>query len=271
MIVEVDLTSLPPAGPRLLDSGRFDQLHVRALSLGGERRWDELAAALAGAGRIEGEQALLSPEALAALAGELAAEEGWRRGFAEMLDQARAHRWVGAAGELVAHVEWEAEMLVEPDAFRHVLGHYPTGVALVTADRPSGPVGMTCNSFTSVSLRPPLVAVCPAKSSETWPEIRRAGRFVVNLVHSDHEEVVRHFAAKGADRFASVSYHRRECGPAIDDALAWIECRLDAEHDAGDHTIAIGRVTALQAREGVEPLVFFRGEFGTFNGNAKLP
>ena len=155
-------------------------------------------------------------------------------------------------------------MAVEPDEFRRVLGHFATGVSVVTANRPEGPVGMTCNALTSVSLEPPLIAVCPAKSSETWPEIRAAGRFVVNLMNSDHQETVLAFARKGTDRFADVASRQGEYGPVLGDAVAWIECELEAEHDAGDHTIALARVERLEGREDLEPLVFFRGRYGTF-------
>ncbi len=155
-------------------------------------------------------------------------------------------------------------MTVEPEEFRRVLGHFATGVSVVSAERPDGPVGMACNALTSVSLEPPLIAVCPAKSSETWPEIRAAGRFVVNLMNSDHQEAVLAFARKGTDRFADVGYRAGDYGPVLDDAVAWIECELDAEHDAGDHTIALARVAQLQGREDLEPLVFFRGRYGTF-------
>jgi 3-hydroxy-9,10-secoandrosta-1,3,5(10)-triene-9,17-dione monooxygenase reductase component len=155
-------------------------------------------------------------------------------------------------------------MPVESDEFRRVLGHFATGVSVVTANRPEGPVGMTCNALTSVSLEPPLIAVCPAKRSETWPQIRAAGRFVVNLMNSDHQATVLAFARKDGDRFAGVAYEQREFGPALGDAVAWIECELEAEHDAGDHTIALARVEHLEGREDLEPLVFFRGRYGTF-------
>lgn len=155
-------------------------------------------------------------------------------------------------------------MPVEPDEFRRVLGHFATGVSVLTALRPQGPVGMTCNALTSVSLVPPLIAVCPAKSSETWPEIRAAGRCVVNLMNSDHEETVLRFARKDGDRFEGVEYRQGEYGPVLEDAVAWIEVVLGAEHDAGDHTIALAEVERLEGREDLEPLVFFRGRYGTF-------
>lgn len=155
-------------------------------------------------------------------------------------------------------------MQIEPDLFRHVLGHLPTGVTVITANTPEGPVGLSANSLTSVSLDPPLLLVCPAKSSETWPLIRAAGRFCVNVMASHHEPTVRRFAVRGVDRFEGTSYHDRGFGPALDDAIAWIDCEVLHEHDAGDHTIAVCSVVSLDSAGEGEPLVFFRGAYGTF-------
>jgi 3-hydroxy-9,10-secoandrosta-1,3,5(10)-triene-9,17-dione monooxygenase reductase component len=150
------------------------------------------------------------------------------------------------------------------EQFRHVLGHVPTGVAVITADGADGPVGMAANSVTSVSLEPPMILLCPAKSSTTWPAIREARRFCVNVMAHQHEEVTRRFALKGADRFTGVAHSARPSGPALDDAVAWIECALRDEHDAGDHTIVVADVLAIEAASESAPLVFFRGRYGTF-------
>jgi flavin reductase (DIM6/NTAB) family NADH-FMN oxidoreductase RutF len=153
---------------------------------------------------------------------------------------------------------------IEPAAFRRVLGHLPTGVTVITADHSDGPVGMACNSVTSVSLQPPLISFCPARTSETWPALRAAGRFCVNVMADHHEQATRAFARKDVDRFAGVSHHSRIGGPALDDAVAWLDCEIYAEHDAGDHVIVVARVVGLEARNGAEPLMFFRGTYGTF-------
>jgi len=159
---------------------------------------------------------------------------------------------------------------IDSDRFRHVLGHLPTGVTVVTAHHASGPVAMSANSVTSVSLDPPLILFCPAKSSETWPKIRAGGRFCVNVFAAHHEEASRRFSQKGVDRFAGVSWHDRGSGPALDDAVAWIECTIDAEHEAGDHLIVVGAVDELDVlAEGGEPLVFFRGRYGRFSSSAE--
>lgn len=152
-----------------------------------------------------------------------------------------------------------------PDRFRHVLGHLPTGVTVITADGADEPVGMAANSVTSVSLTPPKILVCPAKSSTTWPHIRQAGRFVVNVLAAHHEALCRQFALRDAERFADTAVHERSTGPGLDDAVAWIECEIDAEHDAGDHTIVVADVLAVDAAASVEPLVFFRGSYGGFS------
>ncbi len=157
-------------------------------------------------------------------------------------------------------------LAIDPRAFRDVLAHLATGVTVLTAHGADGPVGMAANSFTSVSLDPPLILVCPAKSSATWPKIRRVGRFCVNVLAGHHEPLSRQFAEKEADRFSGVEYDDRHAGPALTEAMAWIECDVEAEHDAGDHTIVVARVTAIEATadEALRPLVFFRGAYGSF-------
>lgn len=147
---------------------------------------------------------------------------------------------------------------------RHVFGHLPTGVTVITAFDGAAPTGMAVNSVTSVSLDPPLVLLCPARTSTTWPGIRRAGRFCVNVLAQNHEDACRRFALPGADRFGDLSWHGRYGGPALDDAVAWLDCELDAEHDAGDHTIAVARIRSVAAVSGVGPMVFFQGRYGTF-------
>lgn len=149
------------------------------------------------------------------------------------------------------------------DRFREVLGHLPTGITIITADTPGGPNGMTANSFTSVSLDPPLVLFCPAKRSCTWPQLRRGGRFCVNILAAHHEDLCRQFAMRGGDRFAGVQFHQRLAGPALDDAVGWLDCELEVEHDAGDHLIVVARVLDLSADAAVRPLIFHRGRYSS--------
>lgn len=153
---------------------------------------------------------------------------------------------------------------VRPGEFRRVLGQLPTGVTVITAYTREGPTGMAANSVTSVSLEPPLILVCPARSSATWPLIRTAGQFCVSVLAGHQEEVARRFAARDADRFAGTSWRPRRGGPALEDATAWIDAELADEHDAGDHTIAVARVIAVESGAGTIPLVFFRSGYGQF-------
>lgn len=151
--------------------------------------------------------------------------------------------------------------------FRRVLGHYPTGVCVVTAVEADGtPTGMVVGSFTSVSLHPPLVAFFPAKSSGSWPRIAAVGKFCVNILASDQQPLCRQFAASGADKFAGVS-HRVSAGgsPILDGVVAWIDCTMDAVHEAGDHYIVLGRVDALEVDRPGRPLLFFQGSYGEFS------
>jgi 3-hydroxy-9,10-secoandrosta-1,3,5(10)-triene-9,17-dione monooxygenase reductase component len=152
-----------------------------------------------------------------------------------------------------------------PPRFREVLGHLPTGVTVVTGIDGGKPIGMSCNSFTSVSLEPPLVAFGASRESITWPRIRETGRFAVNVLAHAQEELGRRFAVRGIDRFAGVPWHPSPQGnPLLDGAVAWIDCRLYAEHEAGDHTLILAEVVELDVHEPTSPLVFFRGAYGSF-------
>jgi 3-hydroxy-9,10-secoandrosta-1,3,5(10)-triene-9,17-dione monooxygenase reductase component len=155
-----------------------------------------------------------------------------------------------------------AAQAVDPLWFRRVLGHYPTGVCVVTAMSGGEPCGMAVGSFTSVSLDPPLVAFLPAKSSTSWPKIRDCGRFCVNVLAEHQEEIGRVFAASGIDRFATVAWECNARGlPALTGATAWIDCDLHAVHDAGDHHIVLGRVRELDITAAARPLIFFQGGY----------
>jgi flavin reductase (DIM6/NTAB) family NADH-FMN oxidoreductase RutF len=151
--------------------------------------------------------------------------------------------------------------------FRRVLGHYPTGVCVVTATTPDGtPAGMVVGSFTSVSLDPPLVAFFPDKRSTSWPRIEQAGKFCVNVLARGQGDVCRRFSASGVDKFAGLSYqHSANGSPVLEGVVAWIDCTLEAIHEAGDHYIVLGRVVELDASHVDLPLLFFQGKYGEFN------
>ncbi|TFC80560.1 flavin reductase [Cryobacterium sp. TMS1-20-1] len=150
---------------------------------------------------------------------------------------------------------------IDPLDFRKVLGQWPSGVVVVTGMVDNEPIGMSCNSFSSVSLDPPLVGIFVASTSSTWPGIRDSGSFTINVLASHHEELSRNFSRRGVDRFRDVLWSRRPSGPALDEAVAWIECELFAELETGDHTLALGRVTAIEMQDGLEPLIFHRGQY----------
>jgi flavin reductase (DIM6/NTAB) family NADH-FMN oxidoreductase RutF/DNA-binding IclR family transcriptional regulator len=156
---------------------------------------------------------------------------------------------------------------VDPLHFRRVLGHFPTGVAVITGmDADGKPAGMAIGSFSSVSLNPPLVCFMPDKSSSSWPKIRDSGHFCVNILGSDQESVCRTFAVSGGDKFADLYWKPAGSGsPVLDGVLAWIDCDIDVVHDAGDHYIVIGAVRELDTGSQSLPLVFFQGGYGRFS------
>ena len=155
--------------------------------------------------------------------------------------------------------------IFRPDAaeFRKVLGQFATGVTIITAMDGDEPAGVAANSFTSVSLDPPLVLFCVAHTSSTWPRIERARKFAVNILGEHQEEVCRLFAMKGADRFGQVSWRQGVGGsPVLDECIAFLDCEFWAEYDGGDHIIVVGRVLDLGVNHDAGPLVFYQGQYG---------
>lgn len=152
---------------------------------------------------------------------------------------------------------------IDQARFRQVLGHFPTGVTVITSEVDGERVGLAVGSFFSVSLDPPLVGFCAGNQSTSWPKIRAAGRFCVNVLGEHQEAVSRVFAGKGEDKFAGIGYDAAPASgaPRIADVLAWIDCELHAVHEAGDHDVVIGRVHDLAVADEGGPLVFFRGGY----------
>jgi len=146
--------------------------------------------------------------------------------------------------------------------FRTVLGTFCSGLTVVTGTTITGePVGFTCQAFASLSLAPPLVMICPSKASRTWPHLRATGRFCVNVLRRDQEDLSHRFATMPADRFAGISWSHSVRGvPMLDACLARVECEVQHEYDGGDHLIVVASVTDLQDNGG-EPLVYFRGSY----------
>jgi flavin reductase (DIM6/NTAB) family NADH-FMN oxidoreductase RutF len=155
--------------------------------------------------------------------------------------------------------------------FRRILGHYPTGVCAITTMSEGRPLGIIVGSFTSASLDPPLVAFLPARASRSWPGIEAAGRFCVNVLAADQEDLCRALSSKAENRFDAVSHRLSRAGlPIIEGVVAWIECELFAVHDAGDHLIVLGKVHELGLEHADRPLLFFQGDYGHFHPLQKI-
>ncbi|MER5432673.1 flavin reductase family protein [Streptomyces sp. NPDC002588] len=160
---------------------------------------------------------------------------------------------------------------VDQAEFRRVLGNFASGVTVVTAPAAdaadtgsAGPAGFACQSFSSLSLDPPLVAFMVARTSTTWPRIARAGVFCVNVLGASQAGLCRAFARSGTDKFAGVAHTPSpvSASPLLTGALAWIDCTIHAVHTGGDHLIVVGRVDALGATDDDEPpLLFHKGRF----------
>ncbi|HWA89614.1 MAG TPA: flavin reductase family protein [Rhizomicrobium sp.] len=154
-------------------------------------------------------------------------------------------------------------MSFDPKAFRQALGAFPTGVAVVTAHAEAEPVGITVNSFTSVSLDPPLVLWCLKKDSHRYRAFVEAPGYVISILGTEHETVSARLARQGEHRLSDLGLLATALGPpALADALAIFECASEARHDGGDHTILIGRVLRFTRRNAGAPLVFHRGRYG---------
>ncbi len=156
----------------------------------------------------------------------------------------------------------------DPTTMRAVLGHFPSGVTIVTGIVDDEPAGFTCQSFSSLSLDPPLVLILPGRTSTSWPRIEATGRFCVNVLAADQEDLSTTFARSGIDKFAGVAWTASPLGsPILAGATAWIDCTLHASHEGGDHLIVVGAVHDLAAH-GQPPLVFHRGSYAKVPGGS---
>lgn len=155
---------------------------------------------------------------------------------------------------------------IDPALFRETLGHYPTGVAVVTAVTEDGtPVGMVVGTFSSVSLDPPLIAFLPTAGSKSFAQLRTAKAFCVNVLASDQDQLCRRFATSGASKFDGVIWRPGPLGsPILEDAVSWLECTFEDIREAGDHFIVLGRVHELAVQRSTLPLLFFQGGYGRF-------
>jgi len=152
--------------------------------------------------------------------------------------------------------------MIGADDFRHVLGHFPSGVTIVTTSDGQGkPTGLTVSAFASVSLEPPLILVCVDHKSQTYPALLESRRFAVNVLNVDQQAVSRRFASQRLDKFDGVPFTRGHLGlPLIDGALVHVECVTVSTYEGGDHTIFLGQVEHAAVGKG-EPLLYFRGRY----------
>ena len=143
------------------------------------------------------------------------------------------------------------------------MGHFCTGVAIVTGCREGTPWGFTAQSFVALSLEPELIAVCPGKNSDSWPSIQSSGSFCVNFLNDSQNHLSDRFAQTGVDKFENLTWSTRVTGsPVLEESMAFVDCSLFNEVDAGDHTIAIGKVEDLGLVEpDSSPLLFYRGTY----------
>jgi 3-hydroxy-9,10-secoandrosta-1,3,5(10)-triene-9,17-dione monooxygenase reductase component len=166
----------------------------------------------------------------------------------------------------VAHTEpmTAAHVALDPDPqrFRQVLGHFATGVTIITGIDADGPVGFACQAFAALSLEPPLVLFCPARTSTTWPRLAASGRFCANILAAGQRELARRFGVSSADKFDGISWSPGPAGlPVLAGALTWASCSVETVHEAGDHYVVIARVTGLGDSTAGDPLLFYRGRF----------
>jgi flavin reductase (DIM6/NTAB) family NADH-FMN oxidoreductase RutF len=157
--------------------------------------------------------------------------------------------------------------MIDESEFRRVMGHFPAGVAVVTSCRDDGsPCGLTVSSVASVSLDPRLVLVCVDHTADSHQWIEDSGFYAVNVLESSRgETLARRFSTgEQAEKFVGIAYRPEQTGaPVLDEALAWMDCRVAAALPGGDHTIFLGEVLDADAREGT-PLVYYRGGYGRF-------
>ncbi|NLV78660.1 MAG: flavin reductase family protein [Rhodococcus sp.] len=152
----------------------------------------------------------------------------------------------------------------DPRTFRTVLGQFCTGVTIITTVDDGAPVGFACQSFAALSLDPPLVLFCPTKQSRSWAAIERAGRFCVNVLAEDQQQVCARFGSREPDKFAGIEWAPSPLGsPILTGSLAHIDCVVESVHDGGDHWVVFGRVSSLSEvhDESERPLLFYRGQY----------
>ena len=153
-------------------------------------------------------------------------------------------------------------MALDGREVRNVMGHFATGVTVITTkDKTGKPFGLTVNSFTSLSLNPPLVIVCVDKTVDCYPCFDESKVFAVNILSEDQEDLSRRFATKGIEKFEGIKWRMGNNGaPLLDGVMGIIECRVSHGYEGGDHTIFLGEILSATAT-GERPLLFFKGKY----------
>ncbi|MBV7536820.1 flavin reductase family protein [Duganella sp. sic0402] len=162
---------------------------------------------------------------------------------------------------------------IESLRFREALGHYASGLTVITSHIDGELIGFTCQSFYSVSMNPPLVSFSVMSSSASYPGIRQAGRFAVNILSEQQVQISNQFARRGTDKWHDVAWHASPLGnPIIAGSLHWLDCEIYAEHTAGDHLIVIGEVKALDLQEAAatQPLLYFKGQYRNIGAHSPV-
>ncbi|WPB88058.1 flavin reductase family protein [Streptomyces malaysiensis] len=153
---------------------------------------------------------------------------------------------------------------IDEREFRTAMSRFASGLTIVAGlDKRGEPAGLTCQSFSSLSIEPPLILVCIGLGSGSWAQIEPTGRFGVSILAEEQKDICAALGRRAEDKFSSIPWRASPTGAVhIDGALATIDCRISAIHEAGDHIVVIGEVTDLSMREGGTPLLFFGGSFG---------
>jgi 3-hydroxy-9,10-secoandrosta-1,3,5(10)-triene-9,17-dione monooxygenase reductase component len=158
-------------------------------------------------------------------------------------------------------------MNLDQEQYKFAIGHFASGVVIVTALSSAGPVGLTCQSFFSVSLDPPMVALSPSRISVSWPRIQGHGQFCANILADNQHSLAAAFAVSGADKFRGLPWRRSAVtgSPILDGVLGWADCKIATVTEAGDHYIATALVVDVGVTGG-QPLLYFRSTYGKVSG-----
>ena len=165
-----------------------------------------------------------------------------------------------------------SSIAIEPLSYRQALGHYASGITVITSLIDVELIGFTCQSFYSVSMDPPLVSFSVMASSASYPRIRQAGRFLVNILSDEQIHISNQFALRGTDKWRGVEWQASPLGnPIITGCLHWLDCEIHAVHPAGDHLIVIGEVKALDLQEATcsQPLLYYKGQYRNLGAHSE--